>query len=416
MEAKKLRLGFLEDFKVKAVICGDCNIINLCAFSSVDNGSIVEFCEYYFGDFLLQNSEKEIILSFAPLMRDFNLITNSGFSWGQISFDGMKKSIMDFYSRTSMLNNIIEWLPTGSKEISRKKPGLYLRYGCVELNVIESYIYDRDNLRKTVMEFIGSGAHKSQDRMYYKNIQSGWLKTDDIEQDFRKLMTNAGFYCSDDPFEAWCMLSGWAQSYLEGLKDAYLFDCVGAFPFYMGAQKYLKKEYGVNAEYYSFPGGLKFYEHLSGRDVLFVTPLHDVINIQYESGNIFKLYTDFIVPEFSLKTLPAYVSTWPNKPHRGYDETFLTMCESIDEAVRVGRYSLFLASCGLYGVPLCRYVWKKHKINSIYFGNHIHGFFGIRQKANDGFCGLTRNEKFWVDSDLGKYKNIDLIDDGRYMA
>ena len=287
--------------------------------------------------------------------------------------------------------------------------GFFGRYGNVELRVIESWLLNRDTIREVERKVCAS----INDEEYIRKgpTRKHWLSALDVEFNIRTLMTNAGFYCADEDdgsFETWC------QSYYNALKNATaLMPYPASYVNFFFIQDKLFSE-GKYVKYIS-PPPHKFYEMLEDEDILFVTPFSDLINDQYESGRIFNLYKDLKIPNFKMKALPAYLSTYPNRPHSSWLETFNIIKQQIDDAFSQNEFTLFFASAGCYGMPLCDYVYSKYGCTSVYYGNHINTLFGISQACSVNFKKDQKNLENWADSTLGKVEGLDKIDGGRYI-
>lgn len=288
--------------------------------------------------------------------------------------------------------------------------GLFGRYGNVELRVIDNWISSYKDLHEIERKVCAS--LDSEKYMYSEAKREHWLSSSDIEFNIRKLMTNAGFYSAqedDGSLEAWC------TAYYNALKNSTtLFPYPNCYPNFFIIQDKLFSEQKF-VRYDSFPAANKFYEMLAEENILFVTPFASLINESYTSGRIFNLYKDINIPQFEILALPAYVSTYPNRPHNSWLETFEYLKEQIDNAFKQKTFTLFFASAGCYGMPLADYVYSTYGCPCVYFGNQINTMFGIRQACSDNFMKSQRITENWLDSDLGSILNVDRIDGGRYV-
>jgi hypothetical protein len=303
--------------------------------------------------------------------------------------------------------------PEKYSDTSRWGKSLYVRYGNVELRVIESFLRRPTELFKGLEEIKNN--IDSNDYMYGARSTSkgSWFDSSDVDFCLRKLITNAGFYPSlisnDYSLDKWCNM------YLDALTNSeYLFSYSGAYPNFWVTQNLLLKN-DKKISYQNFPSLNKFYSYLAENKILFVTPFYEQINHLYETGNIFHLYKNQQLPFFEIKAIKADVSTYPNRPHESWFESFQMLMNRVDDAFKTETPDIFFASCGCYGLPICNYVFKRYGCTSIYYGNHINTLFGIRQQCSEGWLPEERNLKNWANSNLGKYKNINMIDGGRYL-
>ncbi|MGB3627389.1 MAG: hypothetical protein WA989_16270 [Henriciella sp.] len=306
-----------------------------------------------------------------------------------------------------------DWLATPHITPFRKvRDGNVLRYGNVELRVIENYLIRRDELFSALEKIAGQTDEAS---MYKEAAFSSHLSADDPNWCLRRLMTNAGFYLSEDIEQAKKDLAEWCERYLEALVSDTLVANPVHFPFCFSIQHHLWTQDGQTFDYCTYPGPFEFYEWLAGQNVLFVSPLARFVNEQVQSGNLWRLYKDYEMPEFALKAIEAPVSTWPNRPGGGWGESFEALCKSIDAEFEAQPFDIFVASCGCYGLPVSRYVSQKHGCRAFYLGNMTNALFGVKQNSTANFMADRANADMWIRGDLSKFANISRIDGGRYV-
>lgn len=285
-----------------------------------------------------------------------------------------------------------------------------LRYGNVELRVLENYLLRRGEL----MEALEALATKSEDSdLYAAPKLSSHLSADDPDWCLRRLMTNAGFYLDENVETAKQDLEDWCEAYLGALVSDRLIAL--HLPFSLTVQHYLWTERQQEFSFCQYPGPFDFYETLKDETVLFVSPLARFVNEQVKTGNLWRLYTDYEMPAYELTAIEAPVSTWPNRPHGGWGESFRALCKDVDEAYETRPFSVFVASCGCYGLPLCRYVSETYGCRTLYLGNMANALFGVKQASTENFMAGRTNPDIWVRGDLSKFANLSKIDGGRYV-
>jgi hypothetical protein len=288
-----------------------------------------------------------------------------------------------------------------------------VRYGNVELAALESYLRDPDKLLAALEAVVA--VQTDETAMYAKPVRKHYLATEDYAWNIRKLMTNAGFYAQPDVSAAWSALVDWAERYLSAMRYSYLAAYAGALPFSFAIMRMVWERFGEELGTVRNPTAFEVYPALEGQDVVFMSPLAEQVARQVESGNISRLFTNYQIPDFTLRTLPAWISTWPNRPHNDWSETFSRMCDSVDASYRQRPFDIFIASCGCYGLPICDYARSTYGCKTLYLGNIMHAFFGVRQKSTAGFARGNVDPDAWIDGDLSRYANLDRIDGGRYI-
>ncbi|MFQ6538971.1 MULTISPECIES: hypothetical protein [Aphanothece] len=302
------------------------------------------------------------------------------------------------------------WQTTFSKSDKRHR----VRFGCVEMRVIDSYLRCRDKLFSVLEDIFNAKDVPAQ--VHRDSRSMSFLSCDDIEWSLFRLMTNAGFYFSFDSIDAAKNdLTRWCNRYLSSMLRGHVVSAPIAFPFLFGCQVALWKSSAHAFSLCTYPTFDEIYSLFRGQSVFIVSPLADLINMQASSGNHLRLFNDYTIPDYELRALNAPVSIWPNRPSNGWTASFEKIRARIDAYISEHHPGVFVASCGCYGLPICDYVSEHYGLNVLYIGNAIHAFMGIRQSATNGFMLGRRNEAAWLDNNLGCYQNIQLIDGGRYV-
>ncbi len=389
------------------------NVINIAYLMSLDPSHAQDFLISTLKD--IANTHEHVNLSHLFLHTDLRsaLLREKHFSYEE------HQNVLDFlvrYIKFFLKYDRIDIFEPSSdhKKIcydSKWPPGLFVRYGNVELRVLENWIFHHDTLieiEKSIRRNLASDEY-----MYSKpTTRNNWLSSSDIAFNLRSLMTNAGYYPSledDNSLETWC------RSYYDALKHATaLFPYQGSYPFFFSIQEQLYSE-NKFMHYVPFPNIHSFYHMLAGENVLFITPFAEQINALYASGQLYHLYTDITIPQFDLLALPSFLSTYPNRPHQSWRATFELLKQQIDDVFEKKTPTLFFVSAGCYGLPLADYVYTTYGITSVHYGNFINTLFGISQQCSENFMSQRRIDKNWAKSHLGNVANVNRIDGGRYV-
>lgn len=285
-----------------------------------------------------------------------------------------------------------------------------LRFGNVELRVLQNYLNNREALRTACRALT---AHLDDERTIYAPARAtSYLTADDPDWNLRRLMTNAGFYMPRDPDLAWDALENWVRRYFHALEMGHLAWHNEHARYFLKVQCLMARRTGFVPQFVRPPDPFRIYSQLSGKRVLFLSPLAHLAQEQASTGRLRRLYKSREVPSFSLASIPAYISTWPNRPHSGWTETFGHLCKALDAARQRKEFDVFIASCGSYGLPICAHVRERYGCAVLYLGNFAHALFGIHQKSTRTTPDM--NAEMWVNSDLGHYPHMDRIDLGSY--
>jgi hypothetical protein len=245
--------------------------------------------------------------------------------------------------------------------------------------------------------------------------KSHWMDTSDVNQNIADLMTNAGWY-PNDQFDI-NELRVWANLYLEAYLNAdEIFRCPGIDMYECVLELIKTVSLGSGFCYSNFPQRERFYDLLEGQSVLFLTPFAAEVRGLFDTGRIQSLWTDLKLPKFHLEVIKAPMSIFPNRPGESWLATFNNLQELIRQSFAQNRHTLFFASAGSYGLPICNFVYSEFDIASVYGGNYINYLFGVRQNAteNDHFSD-KRVLSNWVASTLGSIAGLTRVDNGRYI-
>lgn len=154
----------------------------------------------------------------------------------------------------------------------------------------------------------------------------------------------------------------------------------------------------------------EIYRNMEKKKVLVVSSFAELIQSQYEEGNVYKAGLGF--PSLcKMETVQVPYCFHNNGPHKNYFETLEYLFSKIQEKT----FDIAILGCGCYGHMLCHKIDKILKRDAIYVGGSITTMFGImssREKTNND---IVTNEH-WIMKIPEKYKpeNYKNIEDGCY--
>ena len=146
--------------------------------------------------------------------------------------------------------------------------------------------------------------------------------------------------------------------------------------------------------------------YMAGRKVLVVSSFDGLIQSQYQSGNVFKVYDAF--PKLaSLQTVKTPYTFENDGPDANYHETL----ETIWKAIQPLDFDVAVLGCGCYGHKLTHHIHAELDRDAIYLGGSITNLFGILT-AREKQANVIRPNSFWI-TDIpeeyrpANYKNIE---------
>ena len=154
--------------------------------------------------------------------------------------------------------------------------------------------------------------------------------------------------------------------------------------------------------------------------VVFVTAYHAEIRAHYQAGKLAALWAELATGTTvrSLTTIAAPMSVWPYYPHDSWSESFRLLCAESARAIDPTQPTVFIASCGCYGLPLVHEMHRRFKVTAVYCGQDSNVCFGVLSGAarNSGLFRRNRDAVNWLVPDLAeRFPQVAWIDDGRYV-
>ena len=419
LAAKTYALGFDERSTARIHRSdGELTWINCRRFLEDDEDTATRSFEKLLVEVKASMTDGDVILtSGEPLRERIRLALRRGHPFRLEDYDRIRRLIAQFTARSRALSLPVKHDAQSDASAGAEQEHIdwgrrfHARCGRVELRVIENHLRDHSRLQAGFVDVMNGLDDEAF--MYSQGRQQHWLDSSDVAFNLRRLMTNAGFYARDAQDGA--CLEDWCTRYWDALLGAdCLFTQEQIAAEFLVPQDFMAK-LGRFTPFMPFPTPEAFYRSLASQDIVFVTPFPEEIQASAEDGRLFRLYKDIDIPRFTIRTSRAEISTYPNRPHDSWSETFTRMKHAVDRLFEERAPTLFLASCGCYGLPLCHYVHTTYGCGAVYFGNFMNTLFGIRQATSEGFLRERRRDENWSASRLGLIRNVDRIDGGRYV-
>lgn len=149
---------------------------------------------------------------------------------------------------------------------------------------------------------------------------------------------------------------------------------------------------------------------MNGKKVLVISSFDGLIQQQFNSGNLKKIYSNF--PNIiKLNTIKFPYCFHNNGPHQNYFETLDTVFEEIKQI----DFDIAILGCGAYGHMLCHKIDKELNKDAIYVGGSIQTLFGIISSREKEHGKIKYNEN-WISVIPSEYRpqNYKLIENGCY--
>jgi hypothetical protein len=144
-----------------------------------------------------------------------------------------------------------------------------------------------------------------------------------------------------------------------------------------------------------------WYNILENKKVLLVSSFADLMEKQYNCGNIHKMDTDF--PNISIITYKTPYTFFNNGPDKNFFETLDSMKKDISSI----DFDVAIIACGAYAVFLADHCHNMDKMG-VSIGSRMHSMFGIDPNQKDN--------PLWISTIPDEYKPIgyEKIEGGRY--
>jgi hypothetical protein len=149
---------------------------------------------------------------------------------------------------------------------------------------------------------------------------------------------------------------------------------------------------------------------MKNKKVLIISSFDGLIQLQYNSGNVYKVHEKFPLLK-KLSTIKFPYCFLNNGPHQNFYETLNNIFLQISEI----DFDIAILGCGAYGHPLCHKIDNELKKDAIYIGGSIQTLFGILSSREKNANKLKINE-YWITEIPEEYRPLEynLIENGCY--
>ncbi len=300
--------------------------------------------------------------------------------------------------------------------IQLQEGGLWVRPGNVELWALCSLLRDRELAMSAALDVAEQADRAAREGVPFSANDPWWPRLS-APNNILRMATNAGWYAK--PRHAASALNDWGARYLEALStgniiaSAHTDEHLSSLASLMPALR--------SKVVFSWSDALLL-ERLNCADVVLVSAFAPEIQAHFDSGRLYELWDELGISTRlnSLFTCAAVVSIWPNYPASSWSESFAKLAEEASSLIVPGNpRTIFLSSCGAYGLPLSLEIYQRFGVPTIYYGHALNLFFGIYTNAfkTEPLYQQKPDSQNWLSIDLReRYESIASIDLGRYVV
>ncbi len=262
----------------------------------------------------------------------------------------------------------------------------------VELEALQAVLYHHDALEPAMATIRRN--HLNPEWMHRRTDPLSFDPSD-VEGRLRLLHTKTGFYAdSYAPLEC---LERWSRGVLSALLDMQVAGARLSPTIYPLAQSFFEQT-GRVKPLLQWPGHQEIYDFLAGKEVVFVTPLAVDVEAHHRSGKAFDLFHDLTIRPYGLRCVEAPLSLYPNRPLSGFSESLDRCLEAVDTLYSQRPFTIFMAACGSYALPLCEAVKQRYGVSCLYNGNLMHAYVGLHQTSTAQWRLESRKQENWTTS------------------
>ncbi len=259
-----------------------------------------------------------------------------------------------------------------------------------ELAVLQSILYNNEEL-EPAMALIRR--HHHDHAWMHRQRDPGQGEVGDVGDNLRWLHTHEGFYANSyAPLEC---LERWSAGSLSALLSMQVAGAELSPAFFPVAQT-LFEQTGRVKPLLQWPGEQQIYDLFAGQEVVVVTPLAQVVEAQHQSGKAFDLFHDVSIRPYGLRCLDAPRSVYPQRPASGFTESLDQCLEQIEVLYKQRPFSMVVAACGAYSLPLCDAVRQRYGVSCLSSGDRMHAYFGVQQDCTAHWRLASRKSENWV--------------------
>ncbi len=265
-----------------------------------------------------------------------------------------------------------------------------LRPEAVELAALQSVLHRHRELEPALAAI---RRHHLLPAWMERRREAWWFDPSDTEENLCRLHLEAGFYASSHaPLEC---LERWSQAVLAALLQGQVAGTAASTGFYAVAQR-LFGQTGRVPELVQWPGDPAIYGFWAGKEVVLATTHAAELEAHHRSGQAFQLFSDLRISPYGLRCVQAPLSRYPNRPAGGFGESLDACLEQIDALHRQRPFRVFVAACGVYGLPLCEAVQRRYGVSCLCSGDRMNAYFGLEQAATADWRADGRIREHWL--------------------
>ncbi len=259
-----------------------------------------------------------------------------------------------------------------------------------ELAVLQSVLYNHGAL-EPAMALIRR--HHHDHAWMHRQGDPSFYAASEIDENLRWLHTQEGFYANSyAPLDC---LERWSAGALSALMSMQVAGAELSPAFFPVAQMIFEQTGRVKPLLH-WPGEQQIYDIFAGKEILAVTPLSEVVEAQHHSGKAFDLFDDVSILPYGLRCLEAPQSVYPNRPASGFTESLDQCLEQIEALYNQRPFSMVVAACGAYSLPLCDALRQRYGVSCISSGDRVHAYFGVQQDCTAHWRLTSRKPENWV--------------------
>lgn len=244
---------------------------------------------------------------------------------------------------------------------------LLIELGATELAVLIPLLAAPANLEQVLAEL----RREHHNPLFWQQRQElPWMQCPPPLEALRRLHVEEGYYArGHEPLQG---LQAWGGESALALLEADLWtDDAGCLGLWLAvAQELAGRNQGPLPPLGSPPQADQLLTELAGLEVLYVGADAAAVKEAHRAGRCFR------GEPFGLRVLEPPLSHWPARPGGSFDESLAVLLEAVDGSYRQRPFSVLMADCGAYRLPLLRRVHQRYGVAALSSGRPMVSWLG----------------------------------------
>jgi|LauGreStaDraftv2_3_1035109.scaffolds.fasta_scaffold01731_3 hypothetical protein len=178
-------------------------------------------------------------------------------------------------------------------------------------------------------------------------------------------------------------------------RDYYAF--FGEFVEYYESKIFCEIWYNEIEKFYAdYDRHYNIYSFMENKKILIINPLSELMKLQFNTGNVYKINSQKIIPP--LKDILCYKNTYTffnNGPGIAITDNYYNICNDISNIKE--DYDCAIISCGAYSCLIANFLYTNYNKSVFVIGGELNNIFGIKNQRYKELNPTREYNEYWVE-------------------